>query len=212
MGVETLVQSHKRFKEQYGKKYIKLFKELVDKGQSPKTLFISCSDSRVVPNLVTLTRPGDLFVTRNIGNFVPPYDPACECSATPAVIEYALVHLNVENIIICGHTDCGACKALYQEKSESEEEVHLNKWLRFGEEAKLQAMGLVGGQDQKALFAATEKFNIVEQLKNLLTYPGVRRRVQDGTLFVQGWYYHTGSGDLEYFNPVEHRFLPVEEE
>jgi len=211
MGVETLIRSHQRFKEQYGKKYITLFKELVDNGQSPKTLFISCSDSRVIPNLVTLTRPGDLFVTRNIGNFIPPFDPECECSATPAVIEYALVHLNVENIIVCGHTDCGACKALYHDIPDGEEEVHLKRWLRFGEGAKNQAVGLVGTQDQEALLRATEKFNVIEQLKNLLTYPAVKRKVEEGDVFVQGWYYHTESGNLEYFNPSEYRFLPIEE-
>lgn len=211
MAVKTLIHSHKRFKQKYGKKYINLFQELVEKGQSPKTLFISCSDSRVIPNLITLTHPGDLFVTRNIGNFIPPYDPDCECSATPAVIEYALVHLNVENIIICGHTDCGACKALYSEISDNHEEVHLKKWLRFGEEAKIQALALVGKKDEKSLLAATEKFNIIEQIKNLLTYPAVKRKVEEDTLFVQGWYYHIESGELEYFNPIEHHFMPVEE-
>lgn len=211
MGVETLIHSHKRFKEKYGKKYINLFKELVEQGQSPKTLFISCSDSRVIPNLVTLTHPGDLFVTRNIGNLIPPYDPDCECSATPAVIEYALVHLNVENIIICGHTDCGACKALYTEISDSKEEVHLKKWLQFAEEAKVQALALVGKKNQKNLLNATEKFNIVEQIKHLLTYPAVKRKVEEDELFVQGWYYHIENAELEYFNPVEHRFMAVTE-
>ena len=211
MGAETLIRSHKQFKKKYGKKYSSLFQELVEKGQSPKTLFIACSDSRVVPNLITYTKPGDLFIARNIGNFVPPFDPDSEASATPAVIEYALSVLNVDNIILCGHTDCGACKSLYQDIPEDDIEMtHIKKWLRFGESAKEQALAFVGLQDKKALYAATEKFNVIEQLKNLLTYPAVKRKVAEGKIFVQGWYYHLDNGELEYFDPIEHRFLPVD--
>jgi carbonic anhydrase len=211
MGAETLIKSHKRFKKKYGKKYSSLFQKLVDEGQSPRTLFIACSDSRVVPNLITYTKPGDLFIARNIGNFVPPFNPDSEASATPAVIEYALSVLNVDNIILCGHTDCGACKSLYQDIPEDNIEMtHVRKWLRFGESAKEQALAFVGKEDKKTLYAATEKFNVIEQLKNLLTYPAVKRKVAEGEIFVQGWYYHLDNGELEYFDPVEHRFLPVD--
>jgi carbonic anhydrase len=210
MGVETLAKSHQKFKEEYGKKYSNLFKELVENGQSPKTLFISCSDSRVVPNLITLTKPGDLFIARNIGNFVPPFDPDSEASATPAAIEYALSVLKVDNVIVCGHTDCGACKSLHQEIPNDIEMTHIKKWLKFGESAKEQALAYVGKEDAKALYAATEKFNIIDQLKNLLTYPAVKRRIEEGNLLVQGWYYHLDNGDLEYFDPIQHQFVPID--
>lgn len=211
MGTAALIRSHKRFKKKYGKKYSSLFQKLVDEGQSPKTLFIACSDSRVVPNLITYTKPGDLFIARNIGNFVPPFDPDPEASATPAVIEYALSVLNVDNIILCGHTDCGACKSLYQDiPDDNIEMVNVKKWLRFGESAKEQALAFVGKDDKKALYTATEKFNVIEQLKNLLTYPAVKRKVEEGTIFVQGWYYHLDNGEVEYFDPIEHRFLPID--
>ena len=210
MGVETLAKSHQKFKEEYGKKYSNLFKELVENGQSPKTLFISCSDSRVVPNLITLTKPGDLFIARNIGNFVPPFDPDSEASATPAAIEYALSVLKVDNVIVCGHTDCGACKSLHQEIPNDIEMTHIKKWLKFGKSAKEQALAYVGKEDAKALYAATEKFNIIDQLKNLLTYPAVKRRIEEGNLLVQGWYYHLDNGDLEYFDPIQHQFVPID--
>ena len=211
MGAETLIKSHKQFKKKYGKKYSSLFQKLVDEGQSPKTLFIACSDSRVVPNLITYTKPGDLFIARNIGNFVPPFNPDSEASATPAVIEYALSVLNVDNIILCGHTHCGACKSLHQDIPDDDIEMsNIKKWLRFGESAKEQALAFVGKKDKEKLYAATEKFNVIEQLKNLLTYPAVKRKVAEGEIFVQGWYYHLDNGELEYFDPVEHRFLPVD--
>ena len=211
MGTETLIKSHKQFKKKYGEKYSSLFQKLVDEGQSPKTLFIACSDSRVVPNLITYTKPGDLFIARNIGNFVPPFNPDSGASATPAVIEYALSVLNVENIILCGHTHCGACKSLHEDIPEDDIEMsNIRKWLRFGESAKEQALAFVGKENKAKLYAATEKFNVIEQLKNLLTYPAVKRKVAEGKIFVQGWYYHLDSGELEYFDPVEHRFLPVD--
>ncbi len=211
MGIDTLIESHREFRRKYGQEYASLFKELVEKGQSPKTLFIACSDSRVVPNLITHTRPGDLFIARNIGNFVPPFDPDSEASATPAVIEYAVSVLGVENVIVCGHTECGACKSLHQEISEEDiEMINIRKWLVFGENAKNQAVALVGKGDKERLYRATEKFNVIEQVKNLLTYPAIKRKVEEGSIFIHGWYYHLDNGELEYFDPVEHRFLPLE--
>ena len=210
MSTEALVKSHKQFKEKYGKKYSQLFQDLVKQGQSPKTLFITCSDSRIVPNLITFTKPGDLFIARNIGNFVPPFNPDSEASATPAVIEYAVSVLGVSNVIVCGHTSCGACKSLHDDIPDNSEMMNIKKWLKFGESAKEQAMAFVGNKDLDVLYSATEKFNIIEQLKNLLTYPAVKRKVQEGEINVFGWYYHLNSGELEHFDPIEHRFLPLE--
>ncbi len=210
MNVEALAKSHQQFKEKYGKKYSQLFKDLVEKGQSPKTLFITCSDSRIVPNLITFSKPGDLFIARNIGNFVPPYNPNSEASATPAVIEYAVSVLGVSNIIVCGHTSCGACKSLHDDIPDNDEMMNINKWLKFGESAKHKAIELVGESDLDALYTATEKFNITEQLKNLLTYPAVKRKVANGDINVFGWYYHLKSGELECFDPVDKCFIALE--
>ncbi len=210
MGVKSLAKSHKKFKEDYGKKYVDLFKELVEKGQAPKSLFIGCSDSRVVPNLITHTDPGEIFVTRNIGNFVPPYDAKRENSATAAVIEYALMHLQVSNIIICGHSYCGACEALFQEIPDNEDESNLKRWMAHGLAAKEQAEALVPQSDKEMLLRATEKFNVIEQLNHLLTYPAVKHKVQSGELHVMGWFYHIENGNLDYFNPIEYKFTPLE--
>ena len=211
MKIEELVLSYKNFKKNYKKRYSSLFKKLANEGQSPKTLFITCSDSRVVPNLITNTDPGDLFIARNIGNFVPPFNQDNEAAATASAIEYAVGILKVENIILCGHTDCGACKSLFEDIPDTVDMFHIRKWLKFGENAKNQALGLVGVQDKKKLYMATEKFNIIEQMKNILTYPIVDEKVRNNELFVHGWYYHIESGKLEYFDPVEYRFLPIED-
>jgi len=102
-------------------------------------------------------------------------------------------------------------KAIYEDMPDNNEEIHLKKWLRFGESAKNQALNLVGNSDKEKLLSATEKFNVVEQIKNLLTYPVVTNRVNNNKLFIQGWYYHIEDGAIEYFNPIEYRFLPIEE-
>jgi len=210
MGIKNLAKNHKKFKESYGQKYVDLFKELAQKGQAPKSLFIGCSDSRVVPNLITNTDPGEIFVTRNIGNFIPPYDPEMKSCATAAVIEYALMHLQVANIIVCGHTHCGACEALFHDIPNNDDENNLRKWMSYGEEAREQAEALIGQANHKRLLRATEKFNVIEQLNHLLTYPAVKHKVHEGEIHVMGWFYHIESGNLDYFNPIEYRFLPLE--
>jgi len=202
-GIET-------FKNVYFKKHKKDFLELVENGQHPKALFIGCSDSRVVPNLITSTSPGDLFVIRNVGNFVPPFKPDDDFHATASGIEYAINHLKVDDIIICGHSDCGACKALYEDHSiHKDDMIHTIKWLELGLPAKELALKSVPNDNRAELFRATEKFSIVFQLKNILTYPGVKKRIEEGKLELHGWYYRLDSGEVEYYDPDDKQFYPL---
>jgi carbonic anhydrase len=198
------------FKTIHFKKHEEDFLELVEKGQNPKALFIGCSDSRVLPNLITSTGPGDLFVVRNVGNFVPPFEPDNDFHSTAAGIEYAVNHLEVGEIIVCGHSDCGACKALYEDHSGHEEDmIHTIKWLELGEPAKALALKSVPTGDRAELLEATEKFSVIFQLQNLLTYPNVREKVAEGKLYLHGWYYRLDSGEVEYYDPDDHTFHPL---
>ncbi len=200
------------FRSVHFKKHEKDFLELVEKGQNPKALFIGCSDSRVLPNLITSTGPGDLFIVRNVGNMVPPYKPDNDFHATAAGIEYAVNHLKVGEIIVCGHSDCGACKALYEDHSGHEEDmIHTVKWLELGMPAKELALKSVIDGDSAELQEATEKFSVIFQLKNLLTYPYVKKRVDAGELFLHGWYYRIDSGEVECYDPVEEKFVSLKE-
>jgi carbonic anhydrase len=211
MSTKELINKYSKFKNEYAKENADLLKDLVENGQHPKTLFITCSDSRVAPNFITQTQPGDLFIARNIGNFVPPFDPSSEASATPAAIEYAVSALKVENIIVCGHTECGACKSLHQVIPEDDVTMtNVRKWLKFADSVKNKAITAVGKDDPKALYKETEKLNIIDQIENLLTYPAIKKRVEEGNLFVQGWYYHLDGGDLEYYDHIKEEFLPIE--
>ncbi len=209
--LQKLAHSYKQYKEKHRKEYKEKYKDLVEKGQSPRTLFIGCSDSRVVPSIITGTDPGDIFVDRNVGNIVPPYIHDKQGTAVAATIEYAVSHLKVEDIIVCGHTHCGACKALYEKHEHDERLEHLEWWLDFAKNAKLEAMAMIGGSDENLLLRSTERFNIIEQLKNILTYPLIQEELERENIFIQGWYYHIETGDVEYFDPIEHRFKLLDE-
>ena len=198
MTEKELIKSSKKFTEIDFKKYQHKFKELVEKGQNPKTLFIGCCDSRVLPNLITNTGPGDLFVIRNIGNFVPPFSPDHEFHSTAAGIEYAVSVLEVEDIVVCGHSHCGAISSLYKPKQDKPELIHTYKWLELGKEVKDFVSKLE--LDKETSIKKTEKYSTLFQLTNLLTYPAVKQRVEEGKLFLNAWYYELESGKIEYFN------------
>ncbi len=198
------IEGIKKFKQLHFKENESLFKELVEKGQSPKALFIGCSDSRIVPNLITNTKPGDLFIVRNIGNMVPPYKPDEDFHGTAAAIEYAVSVLNVEDIIVCGHSQCGACKALYED-IDGEDLIHVKKWLELGKKAKEEALSTKPSSKEE-LLRLTEELNVLHQLENLLTYPQVERRVKDGALRLHGWYYDISTGDVYVYNPENNQF------
>ena len=195
------------------KKYFKENKQsllnLVTSGQSPKALFIGCSDSRVIPDLMVQAKPGDLFVLRNVGNFVPPYKPDEDFHATASGIEFAVSVLKVKEVIICGHTHCGACKYLY-DTLDDPSLVHTKKWLELGNVPKRNAI-LANGSNimSEALLRLTEKFSIMHQIENLLTYPYVKKRFENGDLHIHGWYYNIEDGNIEYYNAQSGAFLPL---
>ncbi len=196
----SLVKGHELFKKSYFKNHEKEFLELAQKGQQPKVLFIGCSDSRVMPNLITKSGPGDLFMIRNIGNFVAPFKPDEDFHSTAAAIEYAVSVLKIKEIIICGHTQCGACASLF-ETIEDPELVHTKHWLKLGEEAKNMAVEVLGADAEKEkLLRLTEQLSVVKQIEHILTYPAVKRGVDAGTIHIHGWVYNLATGDIVYYN------------
>ncbi|MBE0499630.1 MAG: carbonic anhydrase [Campylobacterales bacterium] len=207
--VSTLLDGNEMFQKSYFKKHENEFLSLVENGQHPKALFIGCADSRVIPTLITNTMPGELFVLRNVGNFVAPYRPDEDFHATAAGIEYGISALEVSEIIICGHTHCGAIAALYQEM-DGKAFIHTKKWLSLGNKAKAIALLSLGGEAEKTeLLRLTEKLSVVSQIEHLLTYPYVKERVEQGKLHIHGWMYDIETGDIEYYDPDEHEFLSL---
>ena len=208
MNMEEYAKGNQLFRT-YFKKNKESLLELVKSGQSPKALFIGCSDSRVIPDLMVQSNPGDLFVIRNVGAFVPPYKPDEDFHATASGIEYAVSVLKVQEIIICGHTHCGACAHLY-ETIEDSSLVHTKKWLELGESAKKSAVLSLGlDAPREELLRLTEKLSVTKQIENILTYPNVKKRFENGDLHIHGWYYDIETGKIDYYNAESYEFLPI---
>lgn len=200
----NVVKGGIEFMEKYFKENAELFKTLKD-SQTPHTLFIGCSDSRVVPNLITNTKPGEMFVIRNIANIIPKYRVSDEFLATTSAIEYALYILNIKDIIICGHSNCGGCAALYYDESKFDKTPNVKTWLKSLDSVKAQveALGL-SNLKKKAWFV--ERLNIVNSIDNLLTYPGVKEGVKLGKIRIYGWHYIIETGSLFSYDMVTKDF------
>lgn len=183
----------------------KLFEKLSEEGQRPETLFITCCDSRVVPNLITNTAPGELFIVRNVGNIVPAVSHGIH-GGISAAIEYAVEVLEVGNVIVCGHTHCGAIDAILH----PERVDHLpfvRRWL--GESATIPRLieERYGDLEPEARMLAAVQENVLVQLENLRSFEFVARRLEDGRLKMSGWVFKIATGDIFDYDPVSEQFL-----
>lgn len=185
-----------------------LFEPLAN-GQQPLALFITCSDSRIDPNLVTQTAPGELFVIRNAGNLVPAYGTICGGEA--ATVEYAISVLKVNDIVVCGHSHCGAMSGLLNPDSVATLPA-VRSWLSHAESTRriLEESYRVNGDPQTRLLAAVE-MNVLVQLDNLRTHPCVAAAIQRGELNLHGWVYKFEIGQVLAYVPSERQFLPLED-
>jgi carbonic anhydrase len=171
-------------------------------GQAPDTLFIACSDSRVVPNLFASTNPGDLFVVRNVGNLVPPY--ATADSSESAAIEFSLYTLPISEIVVCGHSECGAMHAVLA-GAERVEQPSLRGWLRHCCPPSAVAHSTLPPQN------ALAQANVLQQMRHLMTYPAVREGVEKGRIRLHGWYFDLATGDVYAYEPGLDAFALIDE-
>jgi carbonic anhydrase len=209
--MKALKEGHKEFIDELYKENEELFNDLVDNGQSPKTFFVTCSDSRVVPNLITNSKPGDLFIARNIGNFIPPYHDGSAYLATASALEYAVGVLEVKDIIICGHSECGAISSLFKAIEPTPNNIHIVNWLSLGNKARDEALKTLPNASLKEIREFTEKASAVNQLDNLMTYPLVKERVEQGKLKLKAWYYNIRTGEILSYSQKLKKYIPLEE-
>lgn len=203
--MDRLIEGHKKFLAEVFPGRRSQF-HLLAESQAPEYLFITCSDSRIVPDLILGTGPGDLFITRNAGNVVPVTGTDVDgCTAT---IEYAVDVLKVRYAILCGHSDCGAMKAALDRKA-LEALPKASRWLRHVEAAFSHRQPLNPGDGPHAELASLIRGNVVAQFLNLKAQPSVARAVVEGRLSVQGWYYDILSGRIERYDEQVRRFLPL---
>jgi carbonic anhydrase len=180
--------------------------------QKPEHLFITCVDSRVVPNIITASGPGDLFINRNVGNLIPRFGSRTPDDSVAATVEYAIEVLGIRTITVCGHSNCGAMAALLAGGTEVAHLPGLTRWLRHGNHSLARFMATEPGEDAEAPLARLCQINVMQQLDNLLTYPWLRNRVERGELELVGLYLDLESADVRVLDPSAEAFVPVPDE
>ncbi len=211
MDLAQLVEGHKIFKEKNLPLISSELKDLVRYGQKPKIMFIGCCDSRVTPDLMLNTRPGDMFILRNVGNFVAPFKHDEDFHGSAAAIEYAVAILKVEHIIVCGHSHCGACESLYKEMPVTNSLIHVKTWLKLGMKAKERTLKNKKFTTEEEMYRETERNSIRHQLNNLLTYPDIKRLLEKKEIKIHGWYYDIETGDMSFYDKENDIFKPLNE-
>jgi len=182
-----------------------LFKKLAT-AQRPRAMFITCADSRIVPELITQSSPGDLFVTRNVGNVVPPYGQMNGGVST--ALEYAILALGVQHVIVCGHSDCGAMRAVLNPDS-LEKMPTVKAWLRHSEVAKVVVQDNCSCANEAESMKVLTEENVIAQLQHLRTHPSVASKMAAGQLFIHGWIYNIETSEIKAYDAVQDCFLPL---
>ena len=204
--MEKLINGIVQFQQEPFKSREALFAELAN-GQSPEVLFITCADSRIDPNLVTQSEPGELFICRNAGNIVPPH--AKVAGGVTASIEYAVAVLGVKHIIVCGHTDCGAMKGALNPQG-LQELPHVHNWLNHSKAAVEVVKAKCGRTTVEELLMMTEE-NVLLQLQHLRTHPTVAVRLANDEVSLHGWVYHIENGMVSCYDESQQSFVPVQD-
>lgn len=200
---ERLKEGIHRFQTEIYPARREAYLEAASKPQQPHTLIVTCADSRIDPELITQSGPGEIFVTRNIGNLVPPYGEMI--GGVSSVLEYAVSALKVQHLVICGHSDCGAMKALLKPDS-LEKLPTVRRWLRNGEAALSIAKEI---ENEDELLPRLTKQNVLMQMTHAMTHPSVAGAMARGELVVSGWVYEIGSGNVLIYDDSKKKFAPV---
>jgi carbonic anhydrase len=209
--MKNLLAGIRRFQTGYFDTHRELFQGLA-KGQKPDALFITCSDSRVNPSLITDTRPGEMFEIRNAGNMMPSYEQArTGFSGEAATLQYAIEVLQVQHIIICGHTDCGAVRALMAPPENLQNLDVVKHWIDQAAHLRELIDEKFSHLEPDERHVAAIEQNVLIQLEDMLTFPFIKRRLAAGRLMVHGWVYHIGDGVITAYDPDHDKFAPVHE-
>lgn len=206
--MKRLIEGFDHFRHNIFPNQRELYQKLAS-GQNPGTMFITCADSRIMPELMFNTQPGELFVYRNIGNIVPPY--AQHVSGVVAAIEYAVKVLKVRHIVICGHSDCGAMKAL-QKPELVKDMPSVAAWMKHGDVARYVVEQNSPGLSPEETLACLTRENVVGQLEHLRTLPIVAAAMARGELSIHGWIYDIAHAELEAFDARYGRFVKLDKD
>ncbi len=205
--MQKLIDGIHQFQSSIFGQHRELFQRLAN-GQTPETLFITCSDSRINPNLITQTEPGDLFILRNAGNIIPPYGAAH--GGEEATVEFAITALGVKEIVLCGHSHCGAIKGLLHPETLTEM-PSVKTWLGHAEATRRIVAEKYADRKGAAQLTTAIEENVLVQLENLRTHPAVAARLASGKLRLYGWVYKIETGEIYSYDPAKGQFTLVNE-
>lgn len=203
--MQKLIEGIRQFQSSYVPSHKALMAEL-SKGQHPRVLFIGCSDSRVSPEIITQSDIGDLFIIRNAGNIIPPYEATN--GGEGATIEYAIEALDIKQVIVCGHSQCGAMKGLLQIGELEDKMPLVYEWLRHTEATRKLVMDNYSHLEKKEMMNVLVAENVVTQIDNLRTYPVIRSKLFKGDLAIHGWIYKIETGEVLAYDAENHAFMP----
>jgi len=209
MSLARMVKGFNRFRKLYFKKNNR-YKALVNDGQSPEVLFIACSDSRNDPAMLTLSKPGDIFVVRNVAAIVPPYEPDDALHSASAAIEFAVKELKVKDIVVLGHSSCGGVGALMEQGDDGDFEF-LSQWMSVGSKARSLVKKKLSELPEEVKIKALEHAVILTSLKNLMTFPWVAKAVREKELSLHGWYFDMSEGRLLSYNFLSEKFTELKD-
>jgi len=207
--MKKLIQGILEFRKNLTDEKSALFAKLA-LGQKPDTLFIACSDSRVVPNVFASTNPGDLFVIRNVGNLIPPQSEGLHDTSAAAALEFSLLNLNVVDIVICGHSECGAMKALIDGKDSCCS--HLGNWLQYGKESLKRVKSGFTLDPSLSEENQLSQVNVLQQMEHIASYPFVRERLEKKSLHIHGWWFDIAKAHVYCYEESVNKFVLINEE
>lgn len=206
--IHRMIQGFRRFRKTYFSGETELFDRLQE-GQEPRTLVVACSDSRVDPALLTRSKPGDMFVIRNVANLVPPYEPDSRFHGVSSALEYAVRVLKVEHIVVLGHSDCGGIRTMLSADSAALNGEFIGHWMEIARPAFDEVVARLGHKPLELQLQALEKAAIMLSIENLLSFPWIKNATEAGQLHIHGWYFDLRKGELSCFDPDRNDFIAI---
>jgi carbonic anhydrase len=206
--IDKLIDGYKRFRGNYFESDEQLFEQL-SQGQAPDTLVIACSDSRVDPAIIMDCKPGDLFVIRNVANLVPPYETGGGYHGVSSALEFGVRALNVKHIVVLGHQYCGGINALLNGVVGIEGTQFIQPWVNMAHAAREKVLTTMPDAPKQEQLCACEMESVLISLNNLLTFPWIKQRVDQGELMLHGWHFNIEKGILTAYDPAAAEFKPL---
>lgn len=199
--IHGLIEGYETFHKEYFNAKNDTFRQLAENGQDPKVLVVACSDSRVDPAIILNTRPGDLFIVRNVANLVPPYDETAGYHGTSAALEFGVCGLGVRHIIVFGHSQCGGITALVQKMHAGRPAQNfIETWMTIGKKAYEKTFTKHQDCCERAFVEECSRNSLIQSIHNLKTFPWIKERLEQKTLFLHAWYFDIKTGTIFFFN------------